>query len=89
MKKPITEDGLSSEIRERLEAAANQMAAIARSKFALAKQEEAGSDGQRFIEHGATCYYNCWGMLREALDGASPHPSAVRSGLVGQQSQPS
>lgn len=36
--------------------------------------------GRRFIEHGATCYANCFLRLQAVLGGASPRPSVAPSG---------
>lgn len=65
-------------VRDQLEQVAEQVARLARSAFRNAESEPPGSFGRRFIEHGAMCYFNCWSLLRQCLDDASPHPSEGR-----------
>ncbi len=55
----------------RLLALAESWEQSARRKFQDAGQEES-EFGQRFIEHGAMCYFNCAQALREALGAALP-----------------
>lgn len=58
-----------------LEAVADEMARRSRQAFRQAAMQPADDDfGKRFIEHGAVCYFNCWELLRQFLDAASPQP---------------
>lgn len=50
----------------------------ARSKFESA-QAQSDEAARTFIEHGATCYFNCAQQLRTALASASPLTSATPS----------
>lgn len=75
---PTGEVEINSTAAAELEALAQEFAALARRAFLNAEHEPEGSFGRRFIEHGAFCYFNCWGRLRQFLDAASPQPSATQ-----------
>jgi hypothetical protein len=72
------EPEINDAAREALEKVAAQMSKWSQSAFQTAKKQPADDDfGRRFIEHGGTCYFNCWSLLRQCLDAASPPSSTT------------
>ena len=74
--KPSVE--INDAAREALEDAANKRRQWARNAMQTADKQDPKDDfGRRFIEHGGMCYFNCWSLLRQCLDAASPPSSAT------------
>lgn len=80
---PPTRGGLDDDARQELESLAGKMRQWAKAAFLSSEAQVApkGSFERRFIEHGGTCYYNCWSALREFLDASSSQSSATQEEL--------
>lgn len=72
--------GPDPDLESRVSAVMQEIGAWSASAFrSAALQDKDDEFGRRFIEHGATCYANCFFRLQTALGGASPPPSATPS----------
>ena len=60
---------------------------LARCKFIQAEAED-DPFAKRFIEHGATCYFNCTSQLRQFLQARNASPEFVFKALHKNSKRP-